>query len=292
MKKVISLLLVVLLVASCFIGCAKNVTIECTCDCNAQADGGDATKYTQLKANGKSGVDCSTMPSDKAAILKLYNDVGNATKAAQNQKVSKTDPGAKTSISDLSTGGKPASDGTMNTVKGLVSNFAPEGVTADYTFVNGEDANVKDEDGNPSKLIKVIPVGGQEYMSSLTDADISDATIEELEDGYWKVTITVNPTQIEFKDPNNNPPTPQAKFTGVMASGDLLKSFGPAKITHANINYKESVATAVIDPASGYMVQLVHHMDYDMAVEGKLGFELQGTVNVKSDIIYNWTEIG
>lgn len=292
MKKVISLLLVVLLVASCFIGCAKNVTIECTCDCNAQAGGGDATKYSELKANSKSGVDCSNMPSDKAAILKLYNDVGNATKAAQNQKVSKTDPGAKTSISDLSTGGKPASDGTMNTVKGLVGNFAPKGVTADYNFVNGEDANVKDDDGNASKLINVLPVGGQEYMSTLTDADISDATIEELEDGYWKITITVNPCQVEFKDPKNNPPTPQAKFTGVMASGDLLGSFGPAKITHANIDYKDSVATAVIDPASGYMVQLVHHMDYDMAVEGKMGFALQGTVNVKSDIIYNWTEIG
>ena len=293
MKKVISLLLVVLLVASCFIGCAKNVTIECTCDCNNQAGGaGDATEYTQLKANGKSGVDCSSIPSDKAAILKLYNDVGNATKAVPNQKVAKTDPGAKTSISDLSTGGKPASDGTMNTVKGLVGNFAPKGVTADYTFANGTDANVKDEDGNPSKLIDVLPVGGQEYMSQLTDADISDATIEELEDGYWKITITVNPIQIEFADPNNNPDTPQAKFTGVMKSSDLLGSFGPAKITHANINYKESTATAVIDPASGYMVQLVHHMDYDMAVEGKMGFELQGTVNVKSDIIYNWSEIG
>lgn len=293
MKKVISLLLVVLLVASCFIGCAKNVTIECTCDCNAQAGGAaDPGKYNQLTAKGKSGVDCSKMPSDKAGIIKLYNDVGNATKDTQNQKVSKTDPGAKTSISDLSTGGKPASDGTMNTVKGLVGNFAPKGVTADYTFANGEDANVKDEDGNPSKLINVLPVGGEKYFSTLTEADVTDATIEELEDGYWKITITVNPCKIEFADPKNNPETPQAKFTGVMKSSDLLGSFGPAKITHANIDYKDSTATAVIDPASGYMVQLVHHMDYDMAVEGKMGFALQGTVNVKSDIIYNWSEIG
>ena len=289
MKKVISLLLVVLLVAGCFAGCAKNVTIECTCDCNAQT--GNA-EYTTLKANGKSGVDCSNMPSDKAGILKLFNDVANATKAVPNQKVSKNDPGAKTDITALSTGGSPAGDGTMETVKGLVKSFAPAGVTSDYNFANGVDSAVKDEDGNDSTTKEVLPVSGQDYMSALTDADISDATIEKLEDGYWKVSITVNPTEIEFKDPNNNPDTPQAKFTGVMKSSDLLKSFGPAKITYAKLNYSDSSLTAVIDPASGYLVQLTHHMDYTIDATGKLGFELQGTINVKSDIIYNWSEIG
>ena len=189
MKKVISLLLVTLLVVGCFAGCAKNVTIECTCDCNAQAGGG--TEYTTLKANGNSGVDCSNMPSDKAGILKLFNDVANATKAAPNQKVSKNDPGAKTDITALSTGGSPAGDGTMETVKGLVKSFAPAGVTSDYNFVNGVDSAVKDEDGNDSTTKEVLPVSGQDYMSALTDADISDATIEKLEDNYWKISITV-----------------------------------------------------------------------------------------------------
>lgn len=290
MKKVISLLLVTLLVVGCFAGCAKNVTIECTCDCNAQAGGG--TEYTTLKANGNSGVDCSNMPSDKAGILKLFNDVANATKAAPNQKVSKNDPGAKTDITALSTGGSPAGDGTMETVKGLVKNFAPAGVTSDYNFVNGVDSAVTDEDGNDSTTKEVLPVSGQDYMSALTDADISDATIEKLDDGYWKISITVNPTEIEFTDPENNPETPQAKFTGVMKSSDLLKSFGPAKITYAKLNYKDSSLTAVIDPACGYLVQLTHHMDYIIDATGKLGFELQGSINVKSDIVYNWSEIG
>ncbi len=290
MKKVISLLLVTLLVVGCFAGCAKNVTIECTCDCNAQAGGG--TEYTTLKANGNSGVDCSNMPSDKAGILKLFNDVANATKAAPNQKVSKNDPGAKTDITALSTGGSPAGDGTMETVKGLVKNFAPAGVTSDYNFVNGVDSAVTDEDGNDSTTKEVLPVSGQDYMSALTDADISDATIEKLDDNYWKISITVNPTEIEFTDPENNPETPQAKFTGVMKSSDLLKSFGPAKITYAKLNYKDSSLTAVIDPTSGYLVQLTHHMDYIIDATGKLGFELQGTINVKSDIVYNWSEIG
>ena len=290
MKKVISLLLVTLLVVGCFAGCAKNVTIECTCDCNAQAGGG--TEYTTLKANGNSGVDCSNMPSDKAGILKLFNDVANATKAAPNQKVSKNDPGAKTDITALSTGGSPAGDGTMETVKGLVKSFAPAGVTSDYNFVNGVDSAVTDEDGNDSTTKEVLPVSGQDYMSALTDADISDATIEKLDDNYWKISITVNPTEIEFTDPENNPETPQAKFTGVMKSSDLLKSFGPAKITYAKLNYKDSSLTAVIDPASGYLVQLTHHMDYIIDATGKLGFELQGTINVKSDIVYNWSEIG
>ena len=290
MKKVISLLLVTLLVVGCFAGCAKNVTIECTCDCNAQAGGG--TEYTTLKANGNSGVDCSNMPSDKAGILKLFNDVANATKAAPNQKVSKNDPGAKTDITALSTGGSPAGDGTMETVKGLVKNFAPAGVTSDYNFVNGVDSAVTDEEGNDSTTKEVLPVSGQDYMSALTDADISDATIEKLDDGYWKISITVNPTEIEFTDPENNPETPQAKFTGVMKSSDLLKSFGPAKITYAKLNYKDSSLTAVIDPTSGYLVQLTHHMDYIIDATGKLGFELQGTINVKSDIVYNWSEIG
>ena len=290
MKKVISLLLVTLLVVGCFAGCAKNVTIECTCDCNAQAGGG--TEYTTLKANGNSGVDCSNMPSDKAGILKLFNDVANATKAAPNQKVSKNDPGAKTDITALSTGGSPAGDGTMETVKGLVKSFAPAGVTSDYNFVNGVDSAVTDEDGNDSTTKEVLPVSGQDYMSALTDADISDATIEKLDDGYWKISITVNPTEIEFTDPENNPETPQAKFTGVMKSSDLLKSFGPAKITYAKINYKDSSLTAVIDPTCGYLVQLTHHMDYMIDATGKLGFELQGSINVKSDIVYNWSEIG
>ena len=290
MKKVISLLLVALLVAGCFAGCAKNVTIDCTCDCNAQAGGG--TEYTTLKANSKSGVDCSNLPSDKAGILKLFNDVANATKAAPSQKVSKNDPGAKTDITALSTGGKPAGDGTMETVKGLVKSFAPAGVTNDYNFANGVDTAVKTEEGEDSTTKEVLPVSGQDYMSALTDADISDATIEKLEDNYWKVSITVNPTEIEFTTPDKNPETPQAKFTGVMKSSDLLKSFGPAKITYAKINYKESSLTAVIDPASGYLVQLTHHMDYIIDATGKLGFELQGSVNVKSDIIYNWSEIG
>ena len=290
MKKVISLLLVVLLVAGCFAGCAQNVTIDCTCDCNAQAGGG--TEYTTLKANSKSGVDCSNMPSDKAGILKLFNDVANATKAAPNQKVSKNDPGAKTDITALSTGGKPAGDGTMETVKGLVKSFAPAGVTNDYNFANGVDTAVKTEEGEDSTTKEVLPVSGQDYMSALTDADIADATIEKLEDGYWKVSITVNPTEVEFTTPDKNPETPQAKFTGVMKSSDLLKSFGPAKITYAKLNYKDSSLTAVIDPASGYLVQLTHHMDYIIDATGKLGFELQGSVNVKSDIIYNWSEIG
>ena len=293
MKKVISLLLVTLLVVGCFAGCAKNVTIECTCDCNAQANGGAAsTEYTTLQANGNSGVDCSNMPSDAAGILKLYNDVANATKAVPNQKVAKTDPGASTDITALSTGGKPAGDGTMNTVKGLVKSFAPAGVTANYAFVNGVDSNVKDDEGNDSTIKNVLPVGGQDYMSALTDADISDAKIEKLDDGYWKISITVAPCDIEFVSPDKNPETPQAKFTGVMKSSDLLGSFGPAKITHANIHYTDSSLTAVIDPASGYLVQLVHHMDYTIDATGKMGFELQGSINVKSDIIYNWSEIG
>ena len=160
MKKVISLLLVALLAAGCFAGCAKNVTIDCTCDCNAQAGGG--TEYTTLKANSKSGVDCSNMPSDKAGILKLFNDVANATKAAPNQKVSKNDPGAKTDITALSTGGKPAGDGTMETVKGLVKSFAPAGVTNDYNFANGVDTAVKTEEGEDSTTKEVLPVSGED----------------------------------------------------------------------------------------------------------------------------------
>ena len=281
MKKVISLLLVTLLVVGCFAGCAKNVTIECTCDCNAQANGGAAsTEYTTLQANGNSGVDCSNMPSDAAGILKLYNDVANATKAVPNQKVAKTDPGASTDITALSTGGKPAGDGTMNTVKGLVKSFAPAGVTANYAFVNGVDSNVKDDDNKETDRAE-----GSKLISA------------ENVEKYAKVFAGIQqqfgyPCDIEFVSPDKNPETPQAKFTGVMKSSDLLGSFGPAKITHANIHYTDSSLTAVIDPASGYLVQLVHHMDYTIDATGKMGFELQGSINVKSDIIYNWSEIG
>lgn len=301
MKKIVSLLLVVALVATCFVGCAKNVTIECTCDCNKQknADGSAtaAAAYTKLTAKGKSGVDCSKMPEDTAAIIKLYNDVGNATKATQNQSFKMIDTGAKTNISSVKLGksGKPLSDSLMGTVKNLIKQFAPEGTEADYKFQSGVDANGnKDGDGNAKKLVDALPIGGEKVLSKLGENDVSEAKIEKLDDGYWKLTIVVKEAKIKFTDPKVNPDTPQSRFVGVMKSSDFLKSFGPAKVKSADIDYKDSSLTAVIDPSSGYLVQLTTHMDYDMVVNATLSVAgaLVGDIEITSDITYNWSEIG
>lgn len=305
-KQILAVVLVVVL-ALAFTGCGKlteEVVVKCTCpgcvaaeNAKEQAEKDANSQYSTLKANSKSGVDCSKMPEDKAGILKLYNDVSTATKAVQTQKFTVKDTGAQTTFKDAKLGnsGKPLSDTLMGTVKNLVKQFSPAESTYEYNFQNGTDSNGnKDGDGKVKTLLTALPLNGKKVMSELTADDISDATIEKLEDGYWKISVKVNSCKVEFKDPNVNPPTPQEKFVGVMKSSDLLKSFGPAKITYASIEYKESLLTAVIDPNSGYLVQIITDMAYPITVKGSISVAgaVEGSVDVTSTITYNWTEIG
>lgn len=309
MKKYIKPILAVLLVSAlvlAFTGCGlvEEVVVECTCPgCLAykeslkEEEKEANSKYNTLKANSKSGVDCSTLPEDTASIVKLYNDVANATKAVQNQKFTVKDTGAQTEFKEAKLGdsGKPLSEALTNTVKNLVKQFAPSESDMDYNFQNGKDANGnKDGDGNVKTLLTALPLSGKKVMSELTEADVTEATAEKLDDGYWKLSIKVKECKVEFKDPKTNPPTSQEKFVGVMKSSDLLQSFGPAKITSATIDYNHSELTAVIDPASGYLVQMITDMGYPMTVRGSISVAgaVEGTIDVTSTITYNWSEIG
>ena len=295
MKKIVSLLLVVALVAACFVGCAKNVTIDCTCDCNkAGATAKAGAEYQKLTANGKSGVDCSKMPSDAASVLKLYTEVANATKAVQNQKFDCIDSGAQISINQVTVGdsGKPLSDAFMGTIKNLVKEFAPAEKTTNYEFTNGKG---KDAEGKDKALVDAMPVTGAKEACTLADADVAEATCKELDDGYWQIDIKLNATQVKFTDPKKNPEAVPAKCSSCMKSSDLLTSFGgAAEIKGADLDYNNCSLMAVIDPASGYLVQLVTCNDFDAVIKGELAVAgaLQGDAHINSTITYNWISIG
>ncbi len=302
MKKIISLLMVIALVAVCFAGCAKNVTIDCTCDCNAQAGGGAKTAaYNTLKASGKSGVDCSKLPSSEEDIFNLYKEVANATKAAKDQTVKVTEEGLKIGIDTVSLDktGEPLSNTMMSVVKKLMDSFAPAPAENEYHFVNGTDANgAKTGDGEARTTNNTLPVTGTDTMCSLEMKDVKSATIEELDDGYWKVVITINDAPLPLADSKNTPDTPHAHAMVTLKASDLIKDYGgQAQITKADLQFKDTIVQAVIDPASGYLVQLYTGLNVYGTVEGNISLMniggLHGTLaKTTAYTTYDWSAIG
>ncbi len=302
MKKIISLLMVIALVAVCFAGCAKNVTIDCTCDCNAQAGGGANTSaYNKLNASGTSGVDCSKLPSSEEDIFNLYKEVANATKAAKDQTVKVTEEGLKIGIDTLSLDktGEPLGNTMMSVVQKLIDTFAPAAAENEYHFVNGTDANgAKTDDGAAKTTNNTLPVTGTDLMCDLEMTDVKSATIEELSDGYWKVVITINDASLSLVDSTNTPDTPHAHAMVTLKASDLITDFGgQAQITKAELQFKDSIVQAVIDPASGYLVQLYTGLNVYGNLEGNISLMniggLHGTLaKTTSYTTYDWSAIG
>ena len=191
--KIVAILLSVSIVVAAFAGCTKQVTIECTCDCCQNAAGGDAASGSGLvakdnfTANGKSGVDCSKMPSSKADILALYNNVANATKHAKNMKYQEINEGAKIAVETIvfDKNGKELSAPMMSAVQKLIDQFSPKPITKNVTVENGkvtaetctqEEKEVEANDVGEA-VEKMLPIKDSADMSTLKEDEVADAKI-------------------------------------------------------------------------------------------------------------------
>ena len=307
MKKVIAIVLAAVMLFS-LTGCSllvKKVEVTCTCPgCLAaagQQDQASDVEYKKLEAGSKSGVDCSKLPTDKAGILKLYTDVANATKAAKEQTVDIIAEGAKIQVGAIIVDetGKELAPSLMPTANKLIDSFSPKPEEYTCAFSNGVDKN-----GNKTTLTEevrtpknTLPAWEQDYMCELSDDMVKEATAEELSDGYWKVTIVLNEAQCEMTDPKVTPDTPHAHCMGTVQAPDLLTDFGGnGTIYYANLTYKDSAIVAVIDPVSGYLVQLHTSlfiygdakMDVKLMSIGKVTASLEKTTFINT---YNWSAI-
>ena len=307
MKKYIALILAIAMLFS-LTGCGllvKKVEVTCTCPgCLAAAGGGaqedSGVEYKKLEAGSKSGVDCSKLPSDKASVLKLYQDVANATKAAKNQEVEIIAEGAKIQVGSITVDetGKALSSALMGTANKLIDSFSPKPETYTCNFVDGKDTNGnKTGDGEPRTTLNTLPSWDKEYMCDLTDDQVAEATAEELSDGYWKIKIVLNEAQCTMTDPATTPDTPHAHCMGTVQSKDLLTDFGGnGTIYFADLAYRDSGIIAIVDPASGYLVQL--HTDLFMYGDAKMDVKLMSIGKVTAGLekttfinTYNWSKI-
>ena len=307
MKKYIALILAIVMLFS-LTGCGllvKKVEVTCTCPgCLAAAGGGQedsGVEYKKLEAGSKSGVDCSKLPQGNEAILKLYQDVANATKAANDQEVEVINEGAKIQVGSVTvdSSGKELSAAMMTTANKLIDSFSPKPETYTCHFVDGKDVNgnkttVTEEIRTP---VNTLPSWEHEYMCDLTVDQVKEATAEELADGYWKIKIVLNEAQCIMTDPKVTPDTPHAHCMGTVQAPDLLTDFGGnGNIYYADLTYRDSGIIAIIDPASGYLVQL--HTDLFMYGDAKMDVKLMSIGKVTAGLekttyinTYNWSKI-
>ena len=306
MKKIIAIVLAAVMLFS-LTGCSllvKKVEVTCTCPgCLAAAGSQDQASdvsYNKLEAASKSGVDCSKLPTTPAEIVKLYTDVANATKAAKEQTVDVIAEGAKIQVGSITVDetGKALASGLMGTANSLIDSFSPKPEEYTCAFSGGTDKNGnKTADGEVRTPKNTLPAWDQDYMCELADDMVKEAKAEELSDGYWKVTIVLNDAQCEMTDPKTTPDTPHAHCMGTVQAPDLLTDFGGnGTIYYANLTYKDSAIVAVIDPASGYLVQLHTSlfiygdakMDVKLMSIGKVTAGLEKTTFINT---YNWSKI-
>ena len=152
-------------------------------------------------------------------------------------------------------------------------------------------------DGDVRTPKNTLPAWDQDYMCELADDMVKDAQAEELSDGYWKITIVLNDAQCEMTDPKVTPDTPHAHCMGTVQAKDLLTDFGGnGTIYYADLTYKDSAIVAVIDPVSGYLVQL--HTSLFIYGDAKMDVKLMSIGNVTASLekttfinTYNWTKI-
>lgn len=307
MKKYIAIILAVAMLFS-LTGCGllvKKVEVTCTCPgCLAAAGGGAAAdsgvEYPKLEAASKSGVDCSKLPSDTESIIKLYTDVANATKAAKEQTIEVIAEGAKIQVGSITVDetGKALSSALMGTANKLIDSFSPKPEEYTLNFVNGTDANGnKTGDGETRTPVNTLPAWNQEYMCDLTADQVKDAKAEELADGYWKITIVLNDAKVTMTDPAVTPDSPHAHCMGTVQSKDLLTDFGGnGTIYFADLTYRDSDIIAIVDPASGYLVQL--HTDLYIYGDAKMDVKLMSIGKVTAGLekttyinTYNWSKI-
>jgi hypothetical protein len=186
----------------------------------------------------------------------------------------------------------------MTAANKVIDQFSPKPADTKYHFVNGVDKNGnKDDEGNVKTTLNNLPVSKSKNMSELTVDNVADATCEKLSDGYWKVRIVIKDSELELKSPKVTPDTPHAKCMDTLQSKYLLTSFGSnGSIYYADLYYKNSEVIAIIDPTSGYLVQLFTGLYIYGNVQAEVKLLKIGGVHATLDkttynTTYNWTEI-
>jgi hypothetical protein len=247
------------------------------------------------------------MPSSKDDILALYNDVANATKAAQNMKYKEINEGAKIAVQTLvfDKSGKELSSTMMSAVQKLIDSFSPKPVTKEITVSGGKvteetaerDGKEIDAEDIGTAVVDMLPARDETEASLLTSDDVADATIEQDGD-YWKVTLTIADSEFSFVDSTNTPETSAGKVMSTLEAGDLITNFGDsAAITSADLTYKAATVVALIDPNSGYLVTLGTYLDIYGHVTGQVDLLNIGGINGELDkttyyVTYYWESIG
>ncbi len=196
-------------------------------------------------------------PSTKGEIIALFNESANkiktnATKATRNYqdiRVANIElPSALQSLGDT-----------------LVAKF----VTPDFTPVEWTGADIAEH----------YPVGGMDFVSKLTEADVADATCTDKGTEY-EVVIMINP---------ETDPVPDSG----LKTNAIFWIMDPAKIADnvpglqsSSVAYHDCKVTAKIDKATGNMTYAFYEFRFDIDVAIKVLATLNAGVDVAVDEEY------
>ncbi len=196
-------------------------------------------------------------PATKGEILALFNESANkiktgASKATRNYQDIRVEnielPSALQALGDT-----------------LVEKF----VTPDFTPVEWTGADIAEH----------YPVGGMDFVSKLTEADVADATCTDKGTEY-EVVLTINPE-------DNPVPDSGVKTNAifwVMNPEDI--SANVPGLQSCNLAYHDCKVTAKIDKATGNMTYAFYEFRFDIDVAIKVLATLNAGVDVAVDEEY------
>lgn len=218
----------------------------------------DATQSTAAPADTTAVAAPSTgAPATKGEILALFNESANkiktgASKATRNYQDIRVEnielPSALQALGDT-----------------LVEKF----VTPDFTPVEWTGADIAEH----------YPVGGHDFVSKLTEADVANATCTDNGTEY-EVVLTINPE-------DNPVPDSGVKTNAifwVMNPEDI--SANVPGLQSCNLAYHDCKVTAKIDKATGNMTYAFYEFRFDIDVAIKVLATLNAGVDVAVDEEY------
>lgn len=242
-----------------------STTVPTTATPTTAAPSADTTAPTQSAAASQTTTAPQSAPSTgaptaKGEILALFNESANkiktnATKATRNyQDIQVVDlelPSVLQSLGDS-----------------LIEKF----VTPDFTPLEWTGADIAEN----------YPVGGTDYVSKLTEADLANATCTDNGTEY-EVVLNINPQT----DPTPDSGTGTNAIFWVMNKEDI--SANVPGLQSCTIDYHDCTVTAKIDKATGNMTYAKYNFYFDIAVSIKVLATLDAGVNVLVDEEYVMT---
>ncbi|MCI6771731.1 MAG: hypothetical protein MR567_07185 [Oscillospiraceae bacterium] len=192
----------------------------------AQPANADASAASDASAPAGNASAPTGAPTDKAGIIKLYNESANkiktnATKVVRNYEDLRHDEQYLEMPSLLKSVGS-----------GLISKFLKKNETPVEYASNAD-------------IIANYPVKGQNYVSQATEADITDATCTD--DGTnYNITLKF----AECTDPQG---TGCANAFNIITSEEIAEGSGGI-VSESSVRYYDATITCKIDKATGNMV--------------------------------------